>query len=286
MALTLALTTGCSQAKSAETQAYVADEFQGVESVPGYEILKNIPVSLSENGSNADMTIDAGKVCIKGDAPNLYSFMHVDCNEGIKIGEDYVAYIAPNQDSGGPDGYVKRSIFNDCAKRVDVYLGAPASWEPGKTVTLVPKVKSYIVKLTVKPIVVKDKDAVYVTDANENQPDAETYKKVSTPMLDKVVYEISMYYDDGMSVIYAYDGIQVAANNLDDEGRFADPVRVGFKVDDEGHCFAKVESAQDVPYEPCKEMGAIVGEYPAISFVGWLSPTQMVLDDMVFDVKH
>lgn len=252
-------------------------EFQGAEQGAGYLITKDIKVTRSK-AANArfDRTIKAGRVALKSEE-NQYYFELIDCSEYFILGKDLITYYEPNQDTA-PKRYAKRSVFNQSAKKVTIYKSAPNSWQAGKSVTLVPRVKEYIKKLTIKPVIIKDQKAVYICN-NFTGSD----KNTKQSMYGKKVYEITYYTNEGASSCYCYNGSQLMKYNLDSDGEFLDDFASTLKIDNNGYCFAKGYE-EDSSFKPCSELSVVVGEYPGIGFLGWISPTQVVLDDIVYDV--
>ncbi|MCF0202788.1 MAG: hypothetical protein HUK08_05425 [Bacteroidaceae bacterium] len=270
LALLLA-TAGSGYAQNAAT-----DEFRGAESVKGYVITKNIKVSRSKGAkARYDMSIKAGKACLTADN-STYDFRKPDISEYLILGKDYITYYEPSQDSA-PKRFARRSVFNQSANKVTFYKSAPSSWRVGVAVTLVPRIKEYIENVMVKPVVIKEKNAVYLEDGRQKD------RKVS--MYGKTVYEISFSYKENTEryYIYVYNGAELMKNNFDENGEFAKDFAGAMKVDDKGYCYAK-SMEENATFKPCHELSCVVGGIPSIDFVGWISPTQMVIDDMVYDV--
>ena len=274
---------GCAQSSN-------ADEFSGAKSVPGYVIMKDIPVSQPNDAqAPSDVVINAGKVCanFSEEESNFYDFSMPDVSESLIVGKDYITYFEPSQDST-PERYVKRAVFDKLAKKVTIYKSAPKSWKPGVTVTLKPRIGEYISKVTIKPIVIKDKKAVYLEDGN--------YKGEVIEMYGKPVYELTYYYKgdseepsdadpDNQFQLYAFNGCELMKNNLDSKGDYVKDPASTLKVSDNGYCSAKGMD-EDAPFEPCSELSQVMGEIPALAFLGWISPTEVVIDNEVYDVVN
>ncbi|MCF0220063.1 MAG: hypothetical protein HUK14_09800 [Muribaculaceae bacterium] len=267
-----------------------SDEFSGAKSVPGYVIMKDIPVSQPNDAqAPSDVVINAGKVCanFSEEESNFYDFSMPDVSESLIMGEDYITYFEPSQDST-PERYVKRAVFDKLAKKVTIYMNAPKSWRPGVTITLKPRIGEYISKVIIKPIVIKDKKAVYLEDGY--------YKGEVIEMYGKPVYELTYYYKgdseepsdadtDNQFHIYAFNGRELMKNNLDSKGDYVEKPAFSLKVSDSGYCSAKGMD-EDAPFEPCSELSHYVVEIPALSLLGWISPTEVVIDNEVYDVVN
>ena len=266
-----------------------ADEFSGAKSVPGYVIMKDIPVSQpNDTLAPSDMVIKAGKVCANfSEGDSIYfSFMMPDICESLVLGDDYITYYEPNQDSS-PDRFVKRSVFDKSTKKVTIYKSAPRGWKAGVPVTVKPRIGEYISKVTITPIVIKDRNAVYLEDG--------VYEGEVIEMYGKAVYELTYYYKkvdteepynadtDNQSQLYAFNGRELMKNNLDSNGEYVEELAFTLKVFDNGYCFAKGID-EDSPFKPCSELSHYIGDIPGLDLLGWISPTEVVIDNEVYDV--
>ena len=248
--------------------------------INGYEITQDIHVAPSNNSrNNTEITIKAGRVCSWDNFTNMYQFAHVDYSEGLDIGDNMVRYYEPAQDYV-PERYINKNIFNQSTKKVRIYKDAPSSWKPKKSITLVPKSKSYIEMVKIKPIKIKDDRVVYVIDGNE---DNSTYKRETSPMLDETVYEISIYSDSTPYVCYLYKGKEITYNMLDVTGNFINTSYDNFIIGDDGYCYVR-EYGDNTKYEYCTELSTVVGMYPSFELAGWINSNQMVINDIIFEV--
>lgn len=262
----------------ATAQSTNAGEFENAASKKGYIITKPIKTSLSK-AANArfDRTIEANTVCIEVESePGTYFFPLIDASESLEVGKTYITYYEPAQDEV-PPRYAKRTVFDRSAKKVVIYSSAPASWQPGVMKTLVPKVKGYLTKVTVKPIVIKDQNAVFINHNYEDNSQAKS------SMYGKTVYEITSYTEDGYDTIYGYNGQQIVKFNLNADGDFSDDFCPTLKVDENGYCHAKGDRETDT-FHPCSELGCVYGEYPSMEVFGWIDNTLMVIDNELFKV--
>lgn len=267
---------------TADGFAQVADpDFKGIKAILGYEIVKDIAVSRSKNASAAhDMTIKSGRVCTSlqssvNDPEEQYGFELIDCCEYIVLGKSYVKYYEPAQDDV-PARYARREAFNQATKKVYVYTAAPHSWQEGEVFRLIPKANNDSQsEITIKPVVIKDKNAVYII-----QDDSLTSK---LSMYDKTIYELTYYNEDGTTYrTYSFNGRELAANRYDEQDDHWWSMGE-LMVDNDGYCHAK-DYDENASFEPWSELGEVSGEYPGIGLVGWLSATRMVIDDCIYDV--
>lgn len=267
-------------------QKKAADDFDEIKSKPAYVIEKNM--TAQNHGSEEsidDMVVKAGRLCVieENNGEQTCSFQLIDCSESFFVSNDKVIYYEPSQDDA-PERYIERSVFNSSTKKVNVYEAAPKSWKKGADVTLVPQMysNSYYTKAVVKPIVIKDKNAVYV----ETRGWGDSFEETRTSMYNETVYRITLYDKQGEELLcsYVYRGAQLMKYNLDSKGEYLEDFASDLKVSDKGFCSAN-GSGDGAEYRPCSELSEVVGEYPSIGLVGWISATQMVIDDIVYKVK-
>lgn len=273
MAIMMVATSSCAQVS--------APDFEGIEAIVGYEITKDIKVS-RHKGRNAagDMKIESGRVCTKSDydirnSKDSYSFELIDCAEYLVLGKSYIEYYEPAQEDV-PARYASREAFNRAAKKVYVYMAAPQSWKEGDVFKLTPiGNEDAASNVIVKPVVIKDSTAVFITGEDSCMKRSSLYGKT--------VYELTYCHDDGTTwTSYSYNGKQLLANRYDEQDdhwwSFGE-----LMVDKDGYCHVK-DCDEDASYEPWSELGPVSGEYPGVGLVGWLSATRMVIDDCVYNV--
>ena len=248
----------------------------------GYEITKNIRVAKSKSPkAKSDMSIQGGRVCIKRCDSQEYHFPQIDCSESLTVGREFVAYQEPAQDEV-PNRYVKTAVFNQSARKVKVFMNAPESWTPDRKGTFVPRTKNEdcCSTIEVKPVVVKDRNAVYVNYDEDN-------RKSVVPMYGKTVYELTLnasYLNEGGTRVYIYNGCEVTKNGWNETGDdFAAEYAQDIKIDENGFLFWLGDSSPS--YRPFTEMGPVIGEYPVVEFFGWLDEKTIVLDDVIYEMR-
>ncbi|MCF0194344.1 MAG: hypothetical protein HUK00_04090 [Bacteroidaceae bacterium] len=264
------------------TQTSPEDEFKDAKAMSGYVIDKDIPVARSKDANAVpDYTVKAGRVCLKSDEkPDCYYFELTDASETVTLDQNHVAYYEPAQDDV-PARYAKREVFDRSVQEVSIYTSAPRSWKAGTAYTLVPRNKESLVRwVTVRPVVIKDKDAVFV-ESTWNSADG-TCKQTRTPMCGKIVCEVTLCTHSGTYTIYAYNGEELMPNAVEASGSYSDVSYEDMTIDEQGRILAK-EYGDAAPFQPIHEVSGPV-DIPCIGFAGWISPTQMVINDDVYDV--
>ncbi len=213
-------------------------------------------------------TIEAGRVAVKSSESGELVFSLIDVAEYMTLGTGaFYEYFPPAQDYV-PAEYVSVAEFNKATRKVKIYSEVPASIECGKRYVFKPQYPSeYRTSATVRVIRLTGKGVTLVTDVDhENDFTPSRTEDISG----KALIEVSF----GDNINYLYNGQPLMlASNLG--GRDYSTL----EVDANGATYAKDE---DGNREATTKLSYVFGEIPEIGYFGWISDTELVIDDELF----
>ena len=213
-------------------------------------------------------TIEAGRVAVKSSESGELVFSLIDVAESMTLGTGaFYEYFPPAQDYV-PAEYVSVAEFNKATRKVKIYSEVPASIECGKRYVFKPQYPSeYRTSATVRVIRLTGKGVTLVTDVDhENDFTPSRTEDISG----KALIEVSF----GDNINYLYNGQPLMlASNLG--GRDYSTL----EVDANGATIAKDE---DGNREATTKLSYVFGEIPEIGYFGWISDTELVIDDELF----
>lgn len=234
----------------------------------GYVFTANLQAHKSKSPkSKVTSTIRKGHVAVVRENNELW-FSCPDVAEFIKRGSGaFYKYFPPAQDDV-PAEYISVKAFNKAVRKVNISSQMPKSWVAGKIYTFKrssPAESELLV--TVRAIPLKGNVSL-VTNVNyEND-----FSPTST--IDITGQSIIELKINNLETIYIFNGEQVfLASNL--AGGTYDTL----VVDDNGVTYAKDENGA---LRPDARLSYVFGEIPEISFFGWISDTEVVVDDMLY----
>lgn len=221
--------------------------------------------------SRVKSTITPGRVAtIYSDDPNeLLGFCLVDAAEYFKLGKgSYYKYYPIAQDIV-PAEYVSVAEFNKATQKVKVYHDAPASIEVGKRYSFKPKnPKEYSYPATVRLIRLGSNVRLVTEVDYENNFRPLSYDDVSG----KTVIELR--YPDLDHSAYIFNGKQIfLASNL------AGQDYSSLTIDDNGTPYAVDDKGNR---RQATDLSVIEGEIPEIGYIGWISATELVINDLLY----
>ncbi len=213
-------------------------------------------------------TIEAGRVAVKSSESGELAFSLIDAAESITLGSgSFYEYFPPVQDYV-PAEFVSVAEFKKDTREVRIYSEVPASIECGKPYVFKPQYPSeYRTSVAVRVIRLTGKGVTLVTDVDhENDFTPSRTEDISG----KALIEVSF----GDNIVYLYNGQQVMlASNLG--GRDFSTL----EVDANGATYAKDE---DGNRQATTKLSYVFGEIPEIGYFGWISDTELVIDDELF----
>ena len=223
--------------------------------------------------SRVKSTITVGHVAV-ADENNDLAFHSSDVCEYIQPGNGaFHKYYPPAQDNV-PAEYLSAAAFNKAVRKVRISPVAPAGWEEGKRYTFVPSHPyEYINQVTVRVVRLAGGDATIVTQVDDDFKPTEPASLAGEPLI-----EIAIHTKDATENIYWHNGQQVMlACNLGGECYST------LEVDDKGFPYATNE--KNVRQRDAR-LSYIFGEIPFIEYFGWISATEIVVDDFLFVAEN
>ena len=217
--------------------------------------------------SRVKSTIAPGRVAIKtGD--NIFSFHIIDAAEFIKTQSGaFYKYFPPAQDIV-PAEYIAVADFKKSVRKVKISSQLPTSWELGKRYVFKPiEPNEYVKSATVRAVRLKGDYITLVTKVDDNFKPTKTIN-----ITGKTIIEVA--YND--EKLYWYNGEQIMpAENLD--GKYGT-----LHIDDNGVPYSVTE---DGNRNVINRLSNVLGEIPMLDYFGWISSTQIVIDDLVLDLQ-
>ena len=218
--------------------------------------------------SPVESTIEAGRVAVKSNESGELAFSLIDVAESMTLGSgSFYEYFPPAQDYV-PAEFVSVAEFKKATRKVRIYSEVPASIECGKRYVFKPQYPSeYRTSATIRVIRLTGKGVTLVTDVDhENDFTPSRTEDISG----KALIEVSF----GDNIIYLYNGQPLMlASNLG--GRDYSTL----EVDANGATYAKDE---DGNRQATTKLSYVFGEIPEIGYFGWISDTELVIDDELF----
>ncbi len=209
----------------------------------------------------AHVAVDAGD--------NQLLFHCVDAMEYIEVGNGtFYKYFPPAQDYVEAE-YISVAQFKKATRKVSISREAPAGWEQGKKYTFkTSDPDSYVKSVTVRTVRIVG-DIVLATGCSEDF-ELKDFVNISGATLTEIVLE-----SESPTTIYWYNGQQVisAGNIGGNEYRT-------LVIDNGGNVFSKDDESGTMRRE--SRLSNVFGEYPSIEYFGWISPTEIVVDDQLF----
>ena len=233
----------------------------------GYVFVSNLQShSRKSLKSRVKSTIEAGHVAIK--KGNDLSFPCVDAVEYITLGSgSFYKYYPPAQDIVPPE-YVSVAAFKKAVRKVNISSLMPAGWETGKRYVFTPPAPNENIKsVTIRTVRLSNQDATLVTSVDDD------FKPLTTiNITGETLVEIK-FFDD---TVYIYKGQEVvpAINCTSNFSEYS-----YLEVDDNGIVYSKKENGVR---QPDAKLSYVFGEYPAVNYFGWISASEIVIDDLLF----
>lgn len=201
---------------------------------------------------------------------NRLSFPCIDAMEYIETGNgSFYKYYPPAQDYIDAE-YISVAQFNKATRKVSISREAPAGWETGKMYTfktLDPN--AYVKSLTVRTVRIAG-DIMLATESSEYLEPKDFINITGATLV-----EIEFANEYATTIIYLYNGQQVipAGNITENEYRT-------LVVDSNGNVFSKDSETNSIRRET--RLSYVYGMYPDIDYFGWISPTEVVVDDLLY----
>lgn len=233
----------------------------------GYVFTSNLQSHSTKSlKSRVKSTIEPGRVAVM--TGNDLDFPCIDVVEYITLGKgSFYKYYPPAQDIVEPE-YVSAAAFKKATRKVNIYSQAPANWEMGRRYTFKPSSRNdYFKSVTVRVVRLSGNDVTLVNNVNED------FKPSSIiDISGKTVVEIDID-NEFAGKVYWFDEQQVVpADNL--SGGYGE-----LEIDENGLTYTKGENGER---KPDSRLSYVFGEYPAIDYFGWISDTEIVIDDLLF----
>ena len=212
-------------------------------------------------------TIEAGRVAVKSSESNELAFSLIDAAESMTLGSgSFYEYFPPAQDYV-PAEFVSVAEFKKATRKVRIYSDVPASIECGKRYVYKSQSPGEQSSATVRVLRLSGKGVTLVTDVD---PENDFTPSRTEDISGKALIEVSF----GDNIIYIYNGQQLMlASNLG--GRDFSTL----EVDANGATYAKDE---DGNRQATTKLSYVFGEIPEIGYFGWISDTELVIDDELF----
>lgn len=219
--------------------------------------------------SQVKSTIPAGRVAVKSsDSPRELTFSLVDVAEYFTLENGtFYKYYPPAQEDV-PAEYVSKAEFNKATRKVKIFSDAPTSIERGKPYTFVSQCPDeYRNSVIVRVIRLPNSDVSLVTEVD--------YENDFTPsrsvdISGKTIMEITM----GDNIVYLLNGQQVML-----ESNLGGRDYSTLVVDEHGVTYAKDESGN---CRAVSKLSYVIGEIPEIGYSGWISDSELVIDDKLY----
>ena len=212
-------------------------------------------------------TIEAGRVAVKSSESGELAFSLIDVAESMTLGTGaFYEYFPPAQDYV-PAEFVSATEFKKATRKVRIYSEVPASIECGKRYVYKSQFAGQQSTATVRALRLSGKGVTLVTDVDHEND----FRPSNTVDISgKTIVEVSL----GESIVYLYNGQPLMlASNLG--GRDYSTL----EVDDNGATYAKDE---DGNRQAITKLSYVFGEIPEIGYFGWISDTELVIDDELF----
>ena len=235
------------------------DIFGNQSFTEGYVFTSNLKTYSRESlESKVKSDIAAGRVAIAA-GNNIFNFSKTD--EYIILGSGAFHKYNHEQD-GDSSGYISSSEFEEAVRKVKIYKQMPTNWELGKVYSFNAVESGAYIK--VKALRLSGNNVTLVTNVDDN------FKASSTT---NISGETLFFFFSSYDTFYVYKGDQVVpAKNT--SGDWCDLV-----VDDKGLTYSKSE---DGVRQIDTELSYVFGEYPGCELFGWISDTEIVLDDVLY----
>lgn len=236
-----------------------------------YLFISPVNAHISNSSSSAaSSVIESGRVAVVT-SPDTYTFYHPDVAEGFTDdGGAFIKYFPPAQDIVDAQ-YVLRADFNKASKMVTVAHAMPAEWTRLKRYAFVPVANDeYALPITVRVIGLQaNADVSLVTEVDyEND-----FSPLSYIVPDEII-EITM---GDNAPIYCYRSSQVWLEDNNIGSDFSEMI-----MDERGNIFAKDENGI---LRAESRLSYVFGNIPEVDFFGWISATEVVLDDTLYVMK-
>ena len=213
--------------------------------------------------SKVKSTIDPGRVAVKT-GNNIFSFHIIDAAEFINTQSGaFYKYYPPAQDYV-PAEYISVAQFNKSVRKVKISWQLPRGWELGKRYVFKPiEPNEYVKSATVRAVRLKGDNITLVTKVDDNFKPTK-YINITG----KTIIEVA--YND--EKLYWYNGEQIMpAENL--EGKYGT-----LHIDDNGVPYSVTENGNR---NVINRLSNVLGEIPMLDYFGWISDTEIVIDDLV-----
>lgn len=233
----------------------------------GYVFVTNLKTFSQQSlKSKVKSTINAGHVVIAGE-DNQLIFHCVDVAESIVLGRGaFHKYYPPAQDMV-PAEYISSAAFKKAVRKVNVYRQMPSGWELGKVYTFKPVAPNeYVKSITVRTLRLSSDDVTLVTEVDDN-----FLPSSSISISGETIAEITI----GEEKVYMYDGQQIVLSR-NDSGEYSYNALV---VDDNGISYSQSE---DGVRQMVSKLSYVFGEYPYLDYFGWISATEIIVDDLLY----
>ena len=233
----------------------------------GYVFVTNLKsYSKKSLKSKALSTISAGHVAII-DENNSLNFHLIEASESITLGNGaFHEYYPPAQDDV-PAEYISSAAFKKAVRKVSISKQMPTTWELGKVYSFKPfSPNADYQSITVRPLRLSSNNVTLVTMKDEDfQPTS------SINISGEIIVEIA--FDNNK--VYLYNGQQVVLETNDsDENGYSSLV-----VDDKGITYSQNEKGVR---QPNNKLSYVFGEYPELDYFGWISNTEIVIDNSLY----
>ena len=199
---------------------------------------------------------------------NRLSFPWTEAVEYIETGSgSFYKYYPPAQEDVNAE-YISVAQFNKATRKVSISREAPAGWETGKRYTFNSlDTSSYLESFTLRTVRIAG-DMMLATEPGENF-ELKNFINITGATL--VEIELANKY---ATTIYFYNGQQVIPAGNITGNEYRDLV-----VDDNGNVFSNDSETNSIRRET--RLSYVFGMYPDIDYFGWISPTEVVVDNML-----
>lgn len=200
---------------------------------------------------------------------NRLSFPCIDAVEYIETGSgSFYKYYPPAQEDVDAV-YISVDQFNKATRKVSISCEAPDGWETGKRYTFKAlDTCSYLMSFTVRTLRIAG-DMMLATESDDENLELKNLINITGATLVEIVFA-----NEYATTIYLYNGQEVipAGNITGNEYR-------ALVVDSNGNVFSKDIETNSI--RPETRLSYVFGEYPEIDYFGWISPTEVVVDDLL-----
>lgn len=219
--------------------------------------------------SRVKSTIYAGRVAVKSsESAREFDFSIVDAAEYFTLENGtFYKYYPPAQEDV-PAEYVSKAEFNKATRKVKIFSEAPTSIVRGKPYTFVSQCPDeYRNSVIVRVIRLPNSDMSLVTEVDyENHFNPSRTVDISG----KTIMEITM----GDNIVYLFNGQQVML-----ESNLGGRDYSTLVVDEHGVTYAKDDSGNR---RAVSKLSYVIGEIPEIGYSGWISDSELVIDDKLY----